>query len=88
MIDERGDFHSNNTSGDFHGNNRKWSDYIAGTQVLFENNEAFGSIIKQQLSNRHQNFVDAHTVEQFKKENKREWNFSCIFLYSIGFSKK
>lgn len=52
---------------------RKWSDYIAGTQVLFENNEAFASIIKKQLSNRHQNFVDAHTVEQFKKENKREW---------------
>ena len=52
---------------------RRWSVYIAGTQVLFENNENIQNIIKKQLTERHQNFVDAHTIEQFIRENKREW---------------
>jgi len=53
--------------------NRKWSDYIAGTQVLFENNESLNEVVKTQLAKRHNNFINAHNVEDFKRENKREW---------------
>lgn len=53
--------------------NRKWSDYIAGTQVLFENSPHLENIVKTQLKTRHSNFINAHSIEEFKKENRREW---------------
>ena len=30
-------------------------------------------IVKNQLNKRNNNFINAHNVEEFKKENKREW---------------
>ena len=53
--------------------NRKWSDYIKGTDVLVENNNEIKEIVKKQLNKRNKNFINAHNVEDFKRENKREW---------------
>ena len=53
--------------------NRKWSDYIKGSNVLVENNNDIKDIVKNQLNKRNNNFINAHNVEEFKKENKREW---------------
>ena len=53
--------------------NRKWSDYIKGTDIILKNNNDINDIIKNQLDKRNQNFINSHNVEEFKKQNKREW---------------
>ncbi|CAD7924737.1 unnamed protein product [Amoebophrya sp. A25] len=53
---------------------RKWSDYIGGLDLLYENFQGIRDISKQRIDKRREDFLKAHNVEEYLRENRREWN--------------
>ncbi|CAD7955687.1 unnamed protein product [Amoebophrya sp. A120] len=53
---------------------RKWSDYIAGLDVCFAECTGIQALMQQKIEERRHNFLKAHTVEEYIRENRREWN--------------
>lgn len=52
---------------------RKWSDYITGTNVLLERVPAIATAASDQVRKRRDCFLAAHSIDEFKRENRREW---------------
>lgn len=52
---------------------RKWSDYIKGLEVLCDKIPDMKQIAIEQANSRHKDFVEAHNVQTYLRENKREW---------------
>ena len=52
---------------------RKWSHYIAGAAALMNHYPDLYEIAKKQISQRTQNFMEAHDLETYISANKREW---------------
>merc|ERR1711943_145733 len=53
---------------------RKWSDYIGGLDILHDEFEAIRILARTRIEDRHSAFMKAHTVDEYKLENNREWN--------------
>jgi len=53
---------------------RKWSDYIHGLDIIFNSFEGIREIVRNRIDDRHNDFIKAHTVEEYLSENRREWN--------------
>lgn len=52
---------------------RSWSHYIAGSEALMNNYPQFYERAKQQVEKRTENFHEAHDLEMYIKQNRREW---------------
>ena len=52
---------------------RKWSHYIEGAMALIRNYPSIREIARKQVTQRTQNFLEAHDLENYIAENKREW---------------
>ena len=52
---------------------RNWAHYINGAMALIRKYPAVHKIAKQQVAKRTQNFLEAHDLETYIAENKREW---------------
>ncbi len=52
---------------------RSWSHYIAGANALIEAYPEIRQFARQQVAERTQNFLEAHDLEVYIAENKREW---------------
>lgn len=52
---------------------RKWSHYIAGALSLMKKYPSIHEIAKKQVAQRTKNFLEAHDLETYISENKREW---------------
>lgn len=52
---------------------RKWSHYIAAAQALMKRYPAIYEKAKNQVTQRTQNFMEAHDLETYIAANKREW---------------
>ena len=52
---------------------RSWSHYIAGASSLMKNYDHIYDLAKKQVSQRTQNFLEAHDLERYIRANKREW---------------
>jgi hypothetical protein len=59
---------------------RKWSHYIAGAMALIKNYPNLLKIAKEQVSRRTRNFLEAHDLEKYIAENKREWIDTHVML--------
>ena len=57
-----------------HVEDRKWSDYIAGLDTIFNSFDGIREIAKTRINERHNDFIKAHDVEEYLSENRREWN--------------
>jgi 3-oxoacyl-(acyl-carrier-protein) synthase/methionine synthase II (cobalamin-independent)/acyl carrier protein len=53
---------------------RKWSDYIAGLDLLCAELPGVRELAVRRVSKRRSDFLRAHTVEEYLRENRREWN--------------
>ena len=54
-------------------NDRRWSHYIAGADALIRNYPHYYEVAKAQIEQRSANFLEAHDLETYIAENKREW---------------
>ncbi len=54
-------------------NDRRWSHYIAGADALIKNYPRYYEVAKAQIDQRTANFHEAHDLETYIAENKREW---------------
>jgi hypothetical protein len=52
---------------------RKWSHYIAGAAALMSHYPAIYETARKHVSQRTQNFMEAHDLETYIAANKREW---------------
>lgn len=52
---------------------RSWSQYIAGAKALVSKYDALRHAARTQVDQRSQNFHEAHDLEAYIAENKREW---------------
>lgn len=52
---------------------RTWAHYIGGAMALIRKYPAVHKIAKEQVAKRTQNFLEAHDLETYIAENKREW---------------
>lgn len=52
---------------------RSWSQYIAGATALIRKYDALRLAARKQVDQRTQNFHEAHDLETYIAENKREW---------------
>jgi cation diffusion facilitator CzcD-associated flavoprotein CzcO len=52
---------------------RKWSHYIEGAMALIRNYPRIHDIASKQVTQRTKNFLEAHDLENYIAENKREW---------------
>ncbi len=52
---------------------RSWSHYIAGAKALTQKYPRFYEAARAQIDHRTANFLEAHDLETFVAENKREW---------------
>ena len=52
---------------------RNWAHYINGAMALIRKYPAVHKIAKEQVAKRTQNFLEAHDLETYIAENKREW---------------
>ena len=52
---------------------RKWSHYIAGAAALMKHYPDIYEAAKKQVSERTDNFIEAHDLETYIAANKREW---------------
>lgn len=52
---------------------RTWAHYIGGAMALIRKYPAVQKIAKEQVAKRSQNFLEAHDLETYIAENKREW---------------
>ena len=52
---------------------RSWSHYIAGAESLMRNYPVFYEAAKEQIERRTANFHEAHDLETYIAQNKREW---------------
>jgi hypothetical protein len=52
---------------------RKWSHYIEGAMALIRNYPSICEIARKQITQRTKNFLEAHDLENYIAENKREW---------------
>jgi cation diffusion facilitator CzcD-associated flavoprotein CzcO len=52
---------------------RKWSHYIKGAMTLIRNYPDIREIAGRQVAHRTKNFLEAHDLENYIAENKREW---------------
>ena len=59
---------------------RKWSHYIAAAISLIHNYPQINELAKNQIAKRTKNFLEAHDLETFISENKREWIDTHSFL--------
>jgi hypothetical protein len=59
---------------------RKWSHYIAGAQALMKRYPGIYEKAKKQVSQRTDNFNEAHDLETYIAANKREWMDTHSFL--------
>ena len=53
--------------------NRKWSHYIAAAAALMNRYSEIYDSARRQVSQRSQNFMQAHDLETYIAANKREW---------------
>jgi hypothetical protein len=53
---------------------RKWSDYIGGLDTLTELVPGIRNLAFKRVDDRREDFLRAHNVEQYIRENRREWN--------------
>ena len=59
---------------------RKWSHYIAGAAALMKHYPDLYEKARKQISQRTQNFMEAHDLETYISANKREWIDTHSFL--------
>ena len=52
---------------------RSWSHYIAGSNALINAYPEIRRFARQQVDQRTKNFLEAHDLETYIAENKREW---------------
>jgi hypothetical protein len=52
---------------------RKWSHYINAAVALIQKYPGIHEIAKKQVIQRTQNFLEAHDLETYIAQNKREW---------------
>lgn len=52
---------------------RKWSHYIKSAMALIRNYPAIREIAAKQVAHRTRNFLEAHDLEAYIAENKRDW---------------
>lgn len=52
---------------------RKWSHYIQGARALIQNYPRIREMAWQQVQRRTDNFLEAHDLETYIAQNKREW---------------
>lgn len=52
---------------------RNWSHYISGAMALIRKYPTIRRIAKEQVDQRTRNFLEAHDLETYIAENKREW---------------
>ncbi len=52
---------------------RKWSHYIGGLDVLCSHVDGIRKLAMKRCDDRHKAFVTAHSVEDYTRENAREW---------------
>ena len=52
---------------------RKWSHYIAGAAALMNHYPDIYETARKQVSERTNNFIEAHDLETYIAANKREW---------------
>jgi len=53
---------------------RKWSDYIAGLDLLCSELPGVRELAMQRVAKRRADFLKSHNVEEYLRENRREWN--------------
>ncbi len=52
---------------------RRWSHYIAGAEALIGRYQNFYKLAQSQIKKRTDNFLEAHDLETYIAQNKREW---------------
>ena len=66
---------------------RSWSHYIAGAEALIENYPALHKAAKAQVEKRTADFLEAHDLQTFIAENRREWFATHRLLAGDGESE-